>query len=383
MAFAQSGAGSIQGNVADSTGAVIPGATIHVVNQATGSIADTKPNEVGFYQVPGLFTGVYDVTISAAGMKTYKTTLHLLVDQNAVINVSMTAGAVTQQVEVTAQFVQLTTSDNGTITSTLENQRINQIPMNGRNVMNLIGESTPGLESCMQGQPGTCANGLMGQAMEYVADGVTLTNREFGGEHMGQNQMPDPDSIQEVRVETSGVGAQFATPAAAVITTKSGTNRLHGALFETARNNGIGIAKARQNPSNYAAPHYVRNEFGASAGGPIVLPYVYHGKDKSFWFFAYERYSQSSAGNENVTVPTTAMRGGDFSGLVNSAGVLQQLYDPATTASSSNCNNTGVANAACRQPFANNQIPMSRISPTAKMLLDITPHPDSLANPLV
>jgi len=382
-ASAQSGAGSIQGSVTDSTGAVMAGASIHVVNQATASSADTKTNGVGFYQVPGLFTGVYDVTITAPAMKTYKTTIELLVDQNAEINASMTAGAVTEQVAVTAQFVQLTTADNGTITSTLENERINQIPMNGRNVMNLIGEATPGLENCMQGAVGTCANGLMGQAMEYVADGVTLSNREFGGEHMGQNQMPDPDSIQEVRVETSGVGAQFATPAAAVITTKSGTNSIHGAFFETARNNGLGIAKARQNPSNFAAPHYVRNEFGASAGGPIVLPFLYHGKDKSFWFFAYERYSLSSAGNELVTVPTTAMRGGDFSGLLNSAGTLQQLYDPATTAASPNCNNTGVANPSCRQPFLNNQIPIARLSPTAKMLLDITPQPDSIANPLV
>jgi hypothetical protein len=264
--------------------------------------------------------------------------------------------------------------------------------MNGRNVMNLIGESTPGLENCIQGAVGTCANGLMGQAMEYVADGVTLTNREFGGEHMGLNQMPDPDSIQEVRVETSGVGAQFATPAAAVITTKSGTNSIHGAFFETARNNGIGIAKARQNPSNYAAPHLVRNEFGASAGGPIVLPYVYHGKDKSFWFFGYERYSLSSAGNENVTVPTTAMHGGDFSGLINSAGVLQQLYDPATTYNSgvANCpgtptstSNPNGTNPYCRTAFTNNQIPLSRLSPAAKMLLDITPQPSSIANPLV
>jgi hypothetical protein len=214
ISFAQSGAGSIQGTVTDSTGAVMPGASIHVINQATGSTADTKANGVGFYQVPGLFTGVYDVTITATGMKTYKTRIELLVDQNAVINATMTAGEVTQEVEVKASFVQLTTTDNGVIASTLENERINQIPMNGRNVMNLIGESTPGLENCIQGAVGTCANGLMGQAMEYVADGVTLTNREFGGEHMGLNQMPDPDSIQEVRVETSGVGAQFATPAA-------------------------------------------------------------------------------------------------------------------------------------------------------------------------
>ena len=99
-AFAQSGAGSIQGTVTDSSGAVIPQASIHVVNQATGVAVDTKSNSVGFYQVPGLFTGTYVVTVTAPGMKTYVQTIELLVDQTAVINASMTAGSVTQQVNV-------------------------------------------------------------------------------------------------------------------------------------------------------------------------------------------------------------------------------------------------------------------------------------------
>ena len=116
----------------------------------------------------------------------------------------MTAGSVTQQVTVNADTVQLTTTDNGTIASTLENQRINQLPMNGRNILQLAAETTPGLGSCNQDSNGQCANGLMGYGMEYVADGVTLEGREFGGGHVGQAQFPDPDSIQEMRVETTG-----------------------------------------------------------------------------------------------------------------------------------------------------------------------------------
>ena len=386
-AFAQSGAGSIQGTVSDSTGAMMPGASIHVVNQATGVTTDTKSNSVGFYQVPSLFTGTYDVTITVTGMTAYKTTLNLLVAQNAVINATLTAGVVTQQVTVSANTVQLTTTDNGAINNTLENAQIMQIPMNGRALLTQAAKATPGLESCSNDSLGACANGLMGQAMEYVVDGVTLTDRQFGGSHSGQSQMPDVDSVQEVRLETSGLGAQYATPAAGVITTKSGTNSLHGSFFETARNNAFGIAKARQDPANYSAPRYIRNEFGASAGGPIILPHIYHGKDKSFWFFGYERYSLSQASSELVPVPTMAFRQGDFSGLLNGSGVLQQLYDPATTQASSQCENysTGVSasNAYCRTPFANNQIPMSRISPTAKILLDITPQPTYGYNPLV
>jgi hypothetical protein len=389
IARSQSGAGSIQGTVTDSTGAVITNATIHVVNPATNVAGDAKSNTVGFYQVPGLFTGTYTVTATAPNMKTYSTSIELLVAQTATINPVLSAGSVNQRVEVMADLVQLTTTDSGTVASTLESARLNQLPMNGRNVMALAGETTPGLES-----GGTRANGLMGEALEYVADGVSLTNRQFGGEDFGAPsatstdgaQIPDPDAVQEVRVETSNASAQYSTPGTGIITTKSGTNSLHGALFETARNNGIGVSKVRSNLSNYAAPHLVRNEFGASAGGPIVLPHVYHGKDKSFWFFAYERYSYATNSSENMSVPTTAERTGDFSGYTNSAGQPITLYDPATTYSSGAavCPGTGGASSQfCRTPFANNQIPLSRLSPTFKIIQDITPAPSNTNNPVV
>lgn len=390
-AYAQTGAGSIQGTVTDSTGAVVPGASIHVVQQGTGATFDSKSSRVGFYQVPGLFTATYTVTVSAPGFKTYKTSLELLVAQNAVINPTLTAGAVTSTVQVAANSVQLTTTDNGTISSTLESQRINQLPMNGRELTFLVGETTPGLESGNSGADGTAygqrANGLESEALEYVADGATLTGREFGGMKMAHAQGPDPDSVQEVSVLTSDASAEYATPGTAIITTKSGTDSLHGALFETARNNAIGIAKSRSNPANYAAPHLVRNEFGGSLGGPIVLPHLYHGKDKSFFFFSYMRYSLASYTYENVTVPTVAMRGGDFSGLINSSGVLQTLYDPATTYNATTvCPATGAPNPYCRSQFnynGPNTINPNRLSPATKIINDITPLPNSAANPLI
>lgn len=156
-ALAQSGAGSIQGTITDSTGAVIAGASVHVVQIGTNASFDTKSNGVGFYQVPSLFTGNYAVTIAAPGFKTEITTVALLVDQNRVVNSSLTAGAVTQQVEVAADAVQLTTTDNGTIASTLENGRINQLPMNGRTLYSLVGETTPGLETPVSAPTAFCS----------------------------------------------------------------------------------------------------------------------------------------------------------------------------------------------------------------------------------
>lgn len=395
-AMAQSGVGSIQGTVSDVTGAVIPGAAIHVVNQATGVATNTKTNHAGFYQVPSLFTGTYRVTATAPGMKSYEVNVELQVDQHAVINPVMTAGAVTEQVTVVGNVAQLTTTDSGTIGATLENQRINQLPMNGRLIESLVQMSTPGLVSSGYGGPGSRVNGLEGEGMDWVADGVTLTNRQFGGVNQAQGQTPDPDSIQEVKIETNNPSADTATPAAVVMTTKSGTNSLHGSLFETARNNAFGVAKGRQNPANFKTPHLVRNEFGVSAGGPIIIPKLYNGKDKSFWFFAYERYSLSQASNTPMSVPTAAMRSGDFSGLVNASGQLQTLYDPQTTT----YNPTGGPNGSWpRQSFTQeynegpnnsalcgghvNCIPMSSLSPAAKILYDLTPLPTSADNPLV
>ncbi len=180
-ALAQSGAGSIQGTVTDATGAVIPGASIHVVNDATSVAIDTKSNSVGFYLVPELFTGHYTVTVTAPNMKTNLASVELLVDQHAVIDPVLTAGAVTQQVQVAADMVQLTTTDNGTIASTLENSRINQLPMNGRALYTLAGESTPGLESS-----GQRANGLLQQALEYVFGRCAVDQSPIGFSDTGQ-----------------------------------------------------------------------------------------------------------------------------------------------------------------------------------------------------
>lgn len=382
-AAAQSGAGSIQGTITDATGAVIPGASIHVVNQATGVATNTKSNHVGFYQVPLLFTGTYMVTATAPGMKTYEVKVELQVAQHAVVNPVMTPGTVTQRVTVSGNVAQLTTTNSGTISSVLESQRINQLPMNGRLLETLVQTVTPGLVSSGYGGPGSRVNGLEGEGMDWVADGVTLTDRQFGGVNQAQGQTPDPDAVQEVRIDTNNPSAAIATPAAVMITTKSGTNSLHGSVFYTARNNAWGIAKARQNPADFAAPHLVRNEFGVSAGGPVIFPGLYHGKNKSFWFFAYERYSLSQKSNTPMSVPTMAMRNGDFSGLINSSGVLQTLYDPSTTAYSADCNGSGQVNQWCRQPFLNNQISAGRESSAAKLLYDITPLPTSADNPLV
>ncbi|HEV2486051.1 MAG TPA: carboxypeptidase-like regulatory domain-containing protein [Terracidiphilus sp.] len=362
--LAQSGAGAIQGTVTDSTGAVIPKVSVVVVNQASAQSYRTATNGAGFYSVPGLFAGNYGVTFSAPGMKQYETSIALQVAQTAVIGPVLSPGAVTEKVVVNAEAVQLATYDSGTVSAELDNARIDQLPMNGRDITLLATATTPGL---VNGSKGQRSNGMMSSGMEYVQDGAPITDRDIGGP---ANQV-DPDSIQEMKVETSGSNAKYATPATAVITTKSGTNQFHGSFFETAKNNAVGVARQRQNPTNFVAPRYIRNEFGASVGGPIRIPGLYNGKDKSFFFFAYERMSLRSGGYVLGTTPTAAIRQGDFSLAATSGNQAETIYDPNTT------------NPVTyqRTPFSGNQIPVGRISPLAKVMYAIAPLPTNSQNP--
>ena len=387
FAQTQSGLSTIEGTVTDSTGAAIRSTTIHVVNKATGAATDTKSNEVGFYQVPGLIAGAYSVTVTSPNMKTYVYTVELLATQTAVVNPVLSPGAVTQQVEVSASITQLTDPTSGAITSTLDNDQINHIPMNGREISVLVQYTTPGLEVGFGGG-GTRMNGLVNEAMEYEEDGAPTQDRNFGGFN-GANQagFADADSIQEVRVEASGGSAEYGSPGTAIITTKSGTNRLHGSAFYTGRNNTVaGIAAGRGNSRPFNPPNLKRDEFGISAGGPVIIPGLYHGKDKTFWFFGWEKFDYIYSTLQTAATDTEAMKGGDFSGLLT-----EQLYDPSTTTANAACPTPGVVggktiwnagtpvnNPYCRTPFGNgimgdsgnNQIPVTRRSALAKIIYD-------------
>lgn len=370
-AFAQSGAGSIQGSVEDPAAAVIPNCAVDIVNTATGVASHTVTNSTGFYEVPGLFVGTYTISFNAQGMKKHEVKLELQDGQVAVINAKLEVGSVAEQVTVAATDVQLATYDSGTVSTELDIHRIDQLPINGRNVLALASDTVPGVEA-----GGTRANGMMAQAMEYTQDGAPMTDRQFGGEQgSGGNSpvanviLPDPDSVQEVRFETNGSGAQLSTPATVELTTKGGTNGFHGSAFETNRDNAIGIAKARQNPANFTAPQYIRNEFGVSVGGPIRVPKLYNGKDKSFFFFAYERYSLRQGVSQLEDVMTDAERAGDFSGIVV-GGVQQVIYDPSTS--------QGAAAGYARTQYAYNgkanTINPALISPLAKAIIAAMPH---------
>lgn len=367
-ARAQSGAGAVQGTVTDSTGALVHNAKIHVVNSDTGVSHDTVTNKAGFYSVEGIFAGNYDITFTVPGFKQSVRHLVLQTAQRAVISPSLVLGDISEKVDVQSDTIQLATYDSPTISSDLDAQRMSQIPENGRSVTNLLVQVTP--DAFGGGDFGRPQfNGAQWQATSIVQDGSTNVDLDYGGSLLAQ---PDVDSMQEVRVETSVSSAKYSAPTTAVINTKSGTNQWHGSLFETAVNNAIGIARSRSNPAGFSQAHYVRNEFGGSIGGPILIPRLYNGRNKSFFFFAYERYSLRSNSYMETNVPTAAMRQGNFSNLTYSDGKPLAIYDPNTTSSTA---------PWTRTQFLNNTIDPGRESPFAKVMNAITPLPSNSANP--
>jgi Carboxypeptidase regulatory-like domain/TonB dependent receptor len=386
LAQSSAGGGSIQGTVKDADGAIIPGAKVVIRQIATGRVTNTVSNNEGFFFTPPLNIGAYSVRVTAAGMKSWEGQLVLEAGRLVEISPALLPGEVTETVVISGNITPLTTTTEPTDHSTLDSQRIQDLPINGRNINTLIEYATPGVEGINDVNGGVRISGLMAYSTEYVQDGATSNNREFGG----SGGMQGLESMGEVRIETSTSSARYTTPTNVIVSTKSGTNAVHGSLYETHRNNSFGVARARQDVyftgEDYKAPHLIRNEFGGSIGGPLFLPRFgeggkiwYDGRNRSFFFFSREGIRLRQGITREFTVPTAKMRQGDFSELIDAQGREIRLYDPLTTRLVTQPNGRVVA---VRDRFPNNQIPISRISPLAKRMFELTPMPTDITNPV-
>ena len=365
---AQTGVGQIQGVVADASGAVIPGAIVALSNTQTGSKFETTTSAVGFYVLPSLKPGDYKLAVTSPGLQKWEGQVTLRAGQQAVVNASLQVAQSAEQVTVMGNVTQLVTTTSPTIATTVERARIEQLPLNGRSIQSLLTVTVPGLEGAVA-QPRVY--GLRDSAMEFNQDGVPLDDRNTGSI---QARPPGLDTIQEFRVETNGSSAKLDRPANAIMITRSGTNEFHGAAFETGRDSGFGVARQRQDTFS-VPPHLVRNEFGVSAGGPVLLPKLYNGKNRTFLFGAWEELRQRSAASTGSAVWTAPMRQGDFSGLLDSTGRKITLYDPWSV---------GPAPGYAKVPYVNNQLPLSRQSPLSKYVFGVVPLPtDPGVNPVI
>jgi carboxypeptidase family protein len=251
---AQTGTGSVQGTIKDPAGAIVPGARVALVHTQTSRQYDTTANEVGFYLLPALQPGAYKITVQAAGMQTWEAQLLLQVGQTAVADADLKVGATVTEITVVGDVTPLVTTTSATLGAVVERAQIDQLPLNGRFIQTLVVAGTPGLEGS-SGSPRVY--GLRPTSMEFLQDGAVLTNRDTG-EISGRP--PGLDTIEEFRVETNNSSAKMNRPATTILSTKAGSNNIHGAVFETHRNSGLGVARQRQDFYD-KPPHLVRNEF--------------------------------------------------------------------------------------------------------------------------
>lgn len=367
--WAQSSSGSVRGTVKDSSNAVVPGADVTLTNMATNVAQQTLTNDVGIYVFPTVGPGQYRLVVDLPGMRKYEATLTVQVQQAVLIDVSLAVGEVSTDITV-QDVTPLVVADNPTLGHTLERLRIEQLPINGRNLTSLL-QTVPGLDV-----NGTRASGLMVGTSDYILDGAAMSDPLDGGATLVRP--PGLDTIQEFNVSVNATSARFTRPTNIVMSTKSGSNQFHGTLFETNRNNAYGVARSRDNTTGAKPPYLNRNEYGGTAGGPVRIPGVYNGKDRTFWFFSFEQMKLRNPVFRTGRVPTTAMRQGDFSELKDSQGRLYTIYDPWTTNAS-----TWQRQQAMYGGKANAFDP-SRISPLAKYMFSVIPQPTFAdRNPLV
>ncbi|MCX6622168.1 MAG: TonB-dependent receptor, partial [Acidobacteria bacterium] len=359
---AQTGNGTISGTVKDATGAVVPKAKVTLMNTATGVTARAEASPVGVYYFGSVQPGPYSLSIEAPGFKKWTGTLKLAVGQTAVIDPPMEVGSVDTTVEVTGAAPVIET-EGAQVSDVKDQLRIRQLPLNGRLVTNLF-DLTPGVEG--GGNPRV--NGMKVGSAEMLLDGVSMVDRFGGGISRVQ---PGLDTIQEYRVETAGSNAQYSRPATMSLVTKSGSNDFHGAAFETHRNNFGGLRARQRQDSNARPAQYIRNEYGVSAGGPVLIPKLYNGKNKTFWFFSYEGQKERQALYAQTQAPSDAIWNGDFSGMTDLDGNAGTIYNPLTS----------TANFS-RTAFPNNKIPASQIKPVAATMKSISALPNiASANP--
>jgi hypothetical protein len=375
--FAQTAA-EITGVITDQSGAAAPAATVMVTNTATNVERSTTTNSSGIYTFPELAPGTYQIKVAAPGFETMvKTNIELQVQQTARIDFTLAVGQGTQTVEIRANG-QLLSTEDATVGTVIEQQRISELPLNGRNFFSLVALSpnvtfgfTPAQQasSRLGGSRSTLTMALSGARAtweNYTLDGVTNTDVDFNTFIL----LPSVEALQEFKVQSGIYPAEFGREAGQVnVSTRPGTNLYHGTAFEFLRNNDLdarpydfsAATRTATNPSPKSNP-YRQNQFGFTLSGPVQIPKLFNGKNRLFFMTNYEGFRSRQTLTNFATTMTQAMRNGDFSVIPTA------LQDPLSR--------TGTYPNITSTPFPGNQIPPSRIDPNSVLLMKFFPLPN-------
>ena len=346
---------------------MLPGAAISVVEVSTNDTRSLTSDARGSWVLPNLKPGTYRIVVSLDGFKTAAMdNVKLDVQGIRDVEVSLEAGAVAETVTVSGQAaaVEVTSS---TMSQTIENKRMVDLPLNGRNPFSLATLAPGVTPTSNNGGSSPSISGGRNATSEVAIDGVSNVNAENNVSILDLNYTPSVDAVQEFSVQTNAVSAEFGRLGGGVINliTKSGSNALRATAWEFARNAKMDATNFFTNRGGGKKGDFKRNQFGGNLGGPI-------NKDKTFFFVNYEGLRQENASVQTFTVPLPAWRNGDFSNFRNGSGQLITIYDPLTT-------RPDPANPGqfIRDPFPGNVIPQNRISPMARAMAAYWPLPNT------
>jgi hypothetical protein len=346
--------GTIVGTVSDSSGAVVPDVAVKVTNQATAQQTSTLSDSAGRFSFPRLPVGDYRLEAGAKGFRQFISEgIRLDADQNRQANIKLEVGQAAESVTVTSA-IGLVDTVGATLKEVVDQKRITDLPLNGRNALDLQSlipgavASTGAVNLSEEGV--TSVNGARGNQNNYMLDGGDnndpLTNQPA--------MVPNPDALEEFSILTSNFSAEYGRNVGAVVNaiTRSGTNHPHGSLYEFVRNDDFDT----RNFFSLQKPKLRRNQYGGTLGGPVYIPHVYNGTDRTFFFFSYEGVRDREANTfSSLVTPTAPERAGDFS---QSA---KKPTDPLTG-----------------QPFPNNIVPATRFDPAAVNFLNaLVPLPNT------
>lgn len=383
-AHAQTALGTITGTVTDSTAAAVPNVEITARALATGLTYKAVSNDSGVYVISNVPIGAFTVTGSAAGFKqVQRTGINVEVSQRLRVDIVLEVGNVTESVDVRADIPRVQTEDSS-LSAVVEQKRIEDLPLNGRHIFNLV-KVVPGVVPRSNATDGFAEvnnqtfsqmriNGGPAYGNQFFLDGVS----NAAAVHNEISVVPMADSVQEFRVETSGLKAEYGQTAggAVNVVTKSGGNQFHGSLYEFLRNDSLDARNAfstQPDPRTGRIKQVLRyNQYGGTLGGPVWIPKLYNGRNRTFFFTGWEQWKWRSTGAPQLGAVATALeRTGDFTRTFDARGQRIPIYDPATTRPNP------AGSGFVRDLFPGNIVPSARFDQLAVRVLTYQPLPNA------
>ncbi|HZQ51718.1 MAG TPA: TonB-dependent receptor [Bryobacteraceae bacterium] len=398
IAFAQRDLGTITGTVADPQGAAVPNAKVTITEEATGVAYNTQTNASGNYTLPTLKPGNYTVTVEAPGFqKAQQRQVLVNPGQPTAVDLTLQVGSASQTIEVTATAPLLQT-ESPAIGANLNTSQATELPLGGQRTFTYLARLSPGVLPAEQGARDATGGGFSAGGVRSTGENNFLLNGVDNNvnviDFINQTAFvigPSVEAIGQMQIITNGASAEYGRAAGGIldVNLKSGTNELHGVLFEILQNDKLNANRWENNLAGKPAPPVKQNQFGAAVGFPII-------KNKLFMFGDYQGTRIRTAGGVitnlgyggYTTIPTTAMKNGDFSALLGKAignGIIQnQIFDPTTTTCTSGCVPGSLAAASgatavyTRNPFPGNKIPVSAMDPAAVKIINSFPAPNQV-----